>query len=195
MTLPSSVQRYYNSCVIPKSYEQKKDVTVQSRPLIVFFYLCLIYNSSLFFTYIHIGESRISFLTFSLLSRFLPFAYTISRRIARSKTRCQRTKSQAINFVCYTCSRLICFRFIHILKFIYFHNKKAVNPFLLDLPVYNYISKCIRLTLKRAGKVSPPCMLFPLRPSKEAHCHPEQLFYGTSLLYDEEKKSPVLSFL
>ncbi len=27
MTLPSSVQRYNNSCVIPKSYEQKKVAT------------------------------------------------------------------------------------------------------------------------------------------------------------------------
>ena len=139
MTLPSSVQRYYNSCVIPKSYEQKKDVTVQSRPLIVFFYLCLIYNSSLFFTYIHIGESRISFLTFSLLSRFLPFAYTISRRIARSKTRCQRTKSQAINFVCYTCSRLICFRFIHILKFIYFHTLVSTINYFIVLQFINIL--------------------------------------------------------
>lgn len=71
MTLSSSVQRYYNSCIIPKSYEQKKDVTVQSRPLIVFFYLCLIYNSSLFFTLIHIGESRISFFDIFLTLKIL----------------------------------------------------------------------------------------------------------------------------
>ena len=50
MTLPSSVQRYYNSCIIPKSYEEKEPLLTKQ---LLNHYITLSTHHSLSFCTLH----------------------------------------------------------------------------------------------------------------------------------------------